>query len=96
MDVQGLEALTKVNMLSTEKTGQMLSLDGTVIDQLRAVKAFKTTQNWNMFRRPATLMRQESIELGNDFEVIKNNPETIQRIVTGDKNLAKVYTCYKR
>lgn len=89
MDVQGLEALTKVNMLSTEKTGQMLSLDGTVIDQLRAVKAFKTTQNWNMFRRPATLMRQESIELGNDFEVIKNNPETIQRIVTGDKNSGK-------
>ena len=67
MDVQGLETLTKDNMLSAEKMGEMLALEGNIIDRLRDVKAFKTTQNWNMFRRPATLMRQESIELGNYF-----------------------------
>jgi small subunit ribosomal protein S29 len=89
MDVQGLETLTKDNMLSTEKMGEMLALEGTIIDRLRDVKAFKTTQNWNMFRRPATLMRQESIELGNDFEAIKNEPRTIQRIITGDKKSGK-------
>jgi small subunit ribosomal protein S29 len=89
MDVQGLETLTNDNMLSTEKMGQMLALEGTLIDRLRDVKAFKTTQNWNMFRRPATLMRQESIELGNDFEAIKSKPKTIQRLITGDKNSGK-------
>lgn len=89
MDVEGLENLSKDNMLSTEKMGEMLALEGTVIDRLRDVKAFKTTQNWNMFRRPATLMRQESIELGNDFEAIKNEPKTIQRIITGDKKSGK-------
>ena len=89
MDVQGLETLTKDNMLSAEKMGEMLALEGNIIDRLRDVKAFKTTQNWNMFRRPATLMRQESIELGNDFEAIKNEPRTIQRIITGDKKSGK-------
>ena len=89
MDVQGLEELTKDNMMSTEHIGEMLAIEGTVIDRLREVKAFKTTQNWNMFRRPATLMRQESIELGKDFEDIKNEPKTIQRIITGDKKSGK-------
>lgn len=89
IDVQGLEPLTKDNMLSTENTGKMLALEGTIIDRLRDVKAFKTTQNWNMFRRPAILMRQESIELGTDFEAIKKEPRTIQRIITGDKKSGK-------
>jgi small subunit ribosomal protein S29 len=89
MEVQGLENLTKDNMLQSEKVGEMLALEGSVIDQLRDVKAFKPSQNWNMFRRPATLMRQESIQLGVEIDKISKEPRTIQRIITGDKKSGK-------
>lgn len=89
MEVQGLESLTKDNMLKSEKMGEMLALDWTIIDRLREVKAFKSSQNWNMFRRPATLMRQESIQLGYEIDEISKEPRTMQRIITGDKKAGK-------
>lgn len=87
--VQQHEKLTTDNVTDTARIGQVLSLDGPLLDQLREAKAFKTTQNWNLFRTPSTLFRQETSELGFDFEDINEKKVTIRRLVTGSKASGK-------
>ncbi len=41
--------------------GKVVGLKGETVDSLRAVEAFKTTQGWGLFRRPALLVREESV-----------------------------------
>lgn len=73
LDIPGMEDLSAENMSDATKIGQMLGLGGVVLDQLRAVNAFKTTQCWDLFRRPATLIREETVELGQDFEDVNDS-----------------------
>ena len=61
-----LEVPTMADMtaeLDTAQVGTVIGLPGPLVDQLRAVEAFKTTQGWGLFRRPAMLIRQESVEI---------------------------------
>src|SRR5213078_924424 len=62
--IPDIEDLTPLNMSDEGRVGQVLGLEGALLDQLREAKAFKPTQNWNMFRRPATLVRKETVALG--------------------------------
>lgn len=96
LEVSGLEYLNNKNMTDQEKLGQMLALEGALLDKLRDSKAFKTTQNWNMFRQPSTLMRQESIELGQDVADINASredqgmgPRTVHKIIDGERASGK-------
>lgn len=87
--VQEHAKLTKDSATETANVGQMLALDGPLLDQLREAKAFKTTQNWNLFRTPSTLFRQETSELGFDFEDVQNEKVTVKRLVAGPKASGK-------
>lgn len=96
MEVTGLEHLSPENMADESKVGQMLALNGPLLDQLRESKSFKTTQNWGLFRQPSTLMRQTTLELGQDMkEVIMSQQDqgfgamTIHKVVTGEKGSGK-------
>lgn len=96
LEVSGLEKLSPENMADAAKLGQMLALDGILLDQLRECKSFKITQNWSMFRQPSTLVRQESHELGQDIKEVTASQQdqgfgamTVQRIVTGEKGSGK-------
>lgn len=95
LEVHGMEDLSSQNMADRNKVGQMLGLNEKLLDQLRAVGAFKRSQNWNMFRRPATLMRRESVELGKTIMHMTGDqaqglrPQTIRRIITGDRSTGK-------
>lgn len=111
LEIRGLESLSTIatNLDSTKKleegeddfaqgfVGQMMAFDGPVLDQLREAKAFKTTQNWNLFRAPSTLMRAETADVASSMRYVKQSiagteeggPATVQRLVVGEKHSGK-------
>jgi small subunit ribosomal protein S29 len=94
LEVQGLQDLTVKNMVDELQIGRVLALNGELLDQLREVKAFKRTQNWKMFRKPGTLMRRESVELGRTVLDVKasnaeQKPRTVRRIIAGARSTGK-------
>lgn len=95
LEVRDLDKLTVGNMADVAKVGQVLALDGPLLDQLREAKAFKTTQNWNLFRAPSTLQRKESVEVAADIQNVTQSANTggpaatLQKLVVGDKASGK-------
>ena len=91
-----LEELSPENMASAKSVGQVLALPGDLLDQLRDAKTFKLRQNWSLFRRPATLIREETVSLGQDIEEIKDSQQdqglgakVFRNLVTGHKGSGK-------
>ena len=94
LEIHGMQDLNINNMMDEAQIGKVLGLNGELLDHLREAKAFKPTQNWNMFRKPGTLMRRESVELGRTImDVIsghsEESPRTVRRIVTGERSTGK-------
>lgn len=94
LEVQSMQDLNAKNMTDKTQIGRVLGLDGELVDQLRNVKAFKRTQNWNMFRKPGTLIRRESVELARTLQDVKashaeEKPRTVRRIISGEKSTGK-------
>ena len=86
-----MENWSKENLTNPELTGKMMGLNGDLLDQLRDAKAFQRTQNWSLFRRPATLIRNETIAIGKDVGQINSGQEreTIKYLVAGEKASGK-------
>lgn len=61
------------------------------MDQLRAVEAFKVTQGWPLFRRPAMLMRKGTLDLATEIENISLGirDKTIRRVFVGERGSGK-------
>lgn len=79
-----------------ELQGQVLGLDNKTVETLRALEAFKPTQGWALFHRPATLVRKETVELASDFEWIaetqsqENAPaRTLRKVLFGERGSGK-------
>lgn len=92
LEIQSLEKLSVENMTNAETVGSVLAIDGPVLDQLRDAKAFKTTQNWNMFRTPSTLMRNETVECAFDMEEVESDagsPRTLHKLIIGERASGK-------
>ncbi|KAF9640568.1 Ribosomal protein S23/S29 mitochondrial [Lasiodiplodia theobromae] len=61
-----------------------------VVDQLRAVDAFKPNQGWGLFRRPAMLARRETVELGRLVSAVEAEPgKKVTKIIHGDRASGK-------
>lgn len=94
LEVQGIQDLNLHNMAEQSQIGQVLGLNGGLLDQLREINAFKPTQNWNMFRKPGTLIRRESVELARTLMDVmagyaEDKPRTVRQIVAGDRGTGK-------
>lgn len=94
LEVPGLEDLSAENMLDEEMKGKVVGIPGPVVDQLRAVGAFKPRQHWGMFRRPAMLLRDEAVELGRKMDAIGQTddgkePQTVRAVLTGARGTGK-------
>ena len=100
LEIPGMEDMTPQNMTDVGHIGQMLGLEGALLDQLREAKAFKPTQNWNMFRRPATLVRKETVALGINVQEVNDSSNgegtgaglgamTLQQIIAGERSTGK-------
>ena len=90
LEVSSLQDLSKENVLNEQNEGKVMGLpQENVVDALRAVEAFKTTQGWSLFRRPAVLMRKEAIELARLFKEAESSKKTIRRILSGQRMSGK-------
>lgn len=91
LTVEGMEDITTKSMVETSLHGQVFGIPGLVIDQLRAMDAFKPTQSWGFFRRPATLIREETIQYGRLFEELSEDgaKKTVRRVLVGEKGCGK-------
>lgn len=72
--------------------GAVVGLPVSVVAQLRAVHAFKPTQNWFLFRRPAVVLRRETLVMGKLFESIaqgEDKGKLVKKIITGPKGSGK-------
>lgn len=89
LEVRSLKDLNKENVLGKDISGKVMGLPEDVVDQLRIVEAFKPTQGWSMFRRPAVLMRKEAMQLAELLKQVedaeKGQKPTISRVLTGDR-----------
>ena len=91
LEVQGMQELSAETMLDMRLRGQVLGIPGSVVDQLRAIEAFKVTQGWGMFRRPGVLMRRESLAMGKTIENLstENLGSVSRRVLTGERGNGK-------
>lgn len=94
LEVSSLKDLNKDNALSAQNEGKVMGLPDRAVDALRAVDAFKPSQGWRLFRRPAVLMRKEAIELAQLLSEVEGakagkKPKTIRRVLSGERMSGK-------
>ncbi|KAJ5491417.1 hypothetical protein N7539_002984 [Penicillium diatomitis] len=95
LEVEGMQDLSAETMVDSRLRGSVLGLPLPMLDQLRAVQAFKPKQGWSIFRRPGTVLRRDTLEMGRLFEKISGEgsaPEkgkVVKKILTGLKGSGK-------
>jgi len=87
--VPGLVPLGKETMVDPASASQMFSLPDSVVDQLRAVEAFKPTQSWEFFRQPSILVRQETVDVAQKLRDAAEKKDTLRLVVYGDRIVGK-------
>lgn len=89
--VSGMETWSKDNVAEEKYIGHMMALDGGLLDQLRDSRAFKTTQNWRLFRRPAVLIREETVRIARDMIDVEDegDKKVVKHLVTGERASGK-------
>ncbi|KAI9814848.1 MAG: 37S ribosomal protein S23 mitochondrial [Thelocarpon impressellum] len=89
--VQGMQDLSAETTADEALKGEMLGLPGVVVDQLRAVGAFRPTQGWGLFRKPATLAREETVRLWTEMHEVEGGGErrTLRKIISGERGVGK-------
>lgn len=75
--------------LDATQVGTVIGLPGPLVDQLRAAEAFKTTQGWGLFRRPAMLIRAESVEIAKMIQGAQEAKKTSVTIIDGERGAGK-------
>ncbi|KAL4779344.1 mitochondrial ribosomal death-associated protein 3-domain-containing protein [Aspergillus varians] len=93
LEVEGMQELSEETMVDSRLRGTVLALPVPMIDQLRAVQAFKPSQGWSIFRRPGTVLRRETLEMGRSFDNISGEGEgkgaVVKKIITGPRQSGK-------
>ena len=91
LEVEGLKDVTAQSLTDESLRGQVLGIPGPVVDQLRAVEAFKVAQGWPLFRRPAMLMRKDTFDMATEIEDISmgTRDRTIRRVFVGERGSGK-------
>lgn len=92
LEVQGLQDLNEQNGKSAkivEFEGQVLGLTDANVEALRALEAFKHTQAWNLFRRPATVIRKDTVAIAKALEDAKDGKNVAKKVLFGEKGSGK-------
>lgn len=85
LEVEGLEDLGFNNVEDEGLAGKVLGLSGSTVDSLRASEAFKATQSWNLFRRPAVLIREESVGCAQLLGEAEKEKKTERLVIDGGR-----------
>lgn len=89
LNVTGLDSLSKESMVDPVSVGRMLRIPEPLVDQLRAVEAFKASQCWHLFRWPHVLLRYEAVDLFRKMQASAKQEKTLRMVITGDKTAGK-------
>jgi small subunit ribosomal protein S29 len=81
-----LADLSRENML--QKAG-VVGIPGTVVDSLRTSGAFKVSQGWSNYSRPAFLLRDEARDLAATMADIESSKKDVRQVVHGDRKTGK-------
>ncbi|ROT37241.1 mitochondrial ribosomal protein [Sodiomyces alkalinus F11] len=87
--VDGLPVLEAETMANKENLCRMVGLPDKLVDQLRALEAFKPTQFWGLFRKPHMLVRTETVSLMERLNEAATQKQTLRTVLTGGKNSGK-------
>ncbi|KAF2720683.1 hypothetical protein K431DRAFT_270255 [Polychaeton citri CBS 116435] len=68
--------------------GQVLAFANESVDNLRALEGFKPTQGWSQFRRPATLVREETVQLAEKLDEASLK-KTVREVIHGPRGSGK-------
>ena len=73
-----------------ENVGKILSLqNSTSVDRLRRAAAFKPTQSWPLFHRPAVLVRKETVDLCQRMNAAIGDKLWLRIVISGDRGAGK-------
>ena len=91
LEVEGLKDVTAQSMIDESLRGQVWAIPDPVVVQLRAVEAFKVPQAWRLFRRPAMLIRKETLDMAQEIEDISlgARDRAIRRVFVGERGSGK-------
>lgn len=87
--VEGLKEITNETLAAAASKGSVVGLPDKLVDQLRTLEAFKTTQNWGLFRRPHMLVREETVKLASRLDAAVKEKQTLRLALTGGKIAGK-------
>lgn len=65
--------------------GTVRGLSSDVVDKLRAVEAFKSSQSWGLFRRPAVLVRKETVQLVSEMDKVVREKGVYRVVIDGER-----------
>ncbi|KAK6227310.1 hypothetical protein QIS74_00865 [Colletotrichum tabaci] len=80
--VEGLQDVGRETLAVAEHKGSVVALPDQLVDQLRTLEAFKTTQNWGLFRRPHMLVRGETVKLAKRLDGAVKERQTLRMVLT--------------
>lgn len=97
LEVRGLADLTEDKLIRHGTAsaalesfrGHVLGFSNETVDALRALEAFKPRQGWSLFKRPASLIRKETVSLANDLASIETDKQFKSKIIFGGKGTGK-------
>ncbi|KAK4553310.1 hypothetical protein LTR86_009610 [Recurvomyces mirabilis] len=93
LEVQGLEDLSSENVGDAGKLrsleGRVAGLSDDTVEALRALEAFKPGQGWGLFRRPAALVRKETVELGQALQGVAESKNVTRQMIYGGRGSGK-------
>lgn len=86
IDVKGMSTIKISSEEMRDFYGQVVALPEKSVEKLKSLQAFKHTQGWGHFSRPATLVRKETVDIARYFEKSKS---TVRRVLTGERGSGK-------
>jgi small subunit ribosomal protein S29 len=89
LNKQLVDDLLKEDNEGASATGKVVSLPGATVDSLRAIEAFKPTQGWGLFRKPALLVRRDAVNLTRSLVSAEAEKTTFKQVIDGSKGSGK-------
>lgn len=89
LEVPGLQDLTRETAANLDKLralqGKVAGFGDDTVDALRALEAFKPAQGWSLFRRPASLVRRDTLELAQLLDDAQGSKQVARRLLFGER-----------
>ncbi|OAQ99442.1 hypothetical protein LLEC1_06877 [Akanthomyces lecanii] len=87
--VEGLQAIEGGVLADAQNAATVVQLPDQIVDQLRTLGAFRSTQSWGLFRKPHVLVRKETVEMIALMDKSVFSKQVAKIILTGSRASGK-------